>query len=376
MADDLSTPLTGRKRRTQASSGRFHFPLARLLFVVMALIIGGVVLRIVLVDDPEGGRPSLDVAITSTRDGNAIANQVASRPATISADPEQFPAGTLPEAAAPPPTLGTAMSQGAARFGALPDLSEETANGPIPRMSNAGLTPFVAYRRPAPPIAENSPRIALIVTGLGINEQGSLDAIDTLPDDVTLAFAPYGRSLDNSVASARAGGHEVMLEVPMEPFDYPQNDPGPHTILTGESPRANLEKLFWLMARFGGYFGVINNMGARFTASAADMAPVVEEFGARGLGYIDDGGSNRSVAAQLAGANKVPFARASLMVDANPARTSILAALASLEAQALESGSAIGIVSALPISVQAVSDWARELDAKGIALVPASALMK
>src|SRR5690606_7543985 len=210
----------------------------------------------------------------------------------------------------------------------------------------------------------------------GINEQGSLDAIDQLPDEVTLAFAPYGRSLQNTVASARAAGHEVMLEVPLEPFDYPQNDPGPHTILTGEEPRANLEKLFWLMARFGGYFGVINNMGARFTASAADMAPIMEELGARGLAYLDDGSSNRSVSQQLAAANRIPFARAQGMVDANPARSSILSALASLESEALATGSAIGIVSALPISVQAVSEWARELDAKGIALVPASALMQ
>lgn len=373
MANDLSTPLTGRKRRTRERSGPFHFPLARLLFAIIVLVLGGVVLRVVLVDDPDGGRPSAEVAITSTRDGNSVANAVASRPATIIADPQQFPAGATPEVGMDPAASADASDAG--RPAILPDLSEETANGPIPRMSSTGLTPYLAYRRPAPTLAGNAPRIALIVTGLGINEQGSLDAVDALPADVTLAFAPYGRSLANSVSAARAAGHEVMLEVPMEPFDYPQNDPGPHTILTGDSPRANLDKLFWLMARFGGYFGVINNMGARFTASAADMGPILEEFGARGLGYIDDGGSNRSVAAQLAEANKVPFARASLMVDANPARTSILAALASLEAQALESGSAIGIVSALPISVQAVSDWTRELDAKGIALVPASALM-
>ncbi|WIY52611.1 divergent polysaccharide deacetylase family protein [Devosia sp. YIM 151766] len=376
MANDLSTPLTGRKRRKKHRAGPFHFPLARLLFLAIVLILGGAALRIALVEDPEGGRPSLDVAITSTRDGNVIANNVASGPATITADPQQFPAGDSPDAAIPPPPLDGAASQARDHSGILPDLSEETANGPIPRMSNAGLTPFLAYRRPVPALAEDAPRIAIIITGLGINEQGSLDAIDALPDDVTLAFAPYGRSLSQTVASARAAGHEVMLEVPMEPFDYPQNDPGPHTILTGETPRANLEKLFWLMARFGGYFGVINNMGARFTASAADMAPILEEFGARGIGYIDDGGSNRSVAAQLAGANKVPFARASLMVDANPARASILAALASLEAQAMDAGSAIGIVSALPISVQTVSEWARELDARGIALVPASALMQ
>src|SRR5690606_26668849 len=190
----------------------------------------------------------------------------------------------------------------------------------------------------------------------GINEQGSLDAIDQLPDEVTLAFAPYGRSLQNTVASARAAGHEVMLEVPLEPFDYPQNDPGPHTMLTGETPRSNLDKLFWLMARFGGYFGVINNMGARFTASATDMAPIMEELGARGLAYLDDGSSNRSVAAQMSGANRVPYARAGQVIDANPARSAILSALADLESQALETGSAIGIVSALPISVQAVAE--------------------
>jgi len=372
MANDLSTPLTGRRRRAKARAGRFHFPLARLLFVIIFLIIGGVALRLVLVEEPDGGRPSMDVAITSTRDGNSVAHSAASRPATITADPQQHPAG---DGTLPAPQTGA--GQFPDRFSALPDLIEETSNGAIPRISGTGLTPFAAYRRPAgTTLAAAGPMVAIVVTGLGINEQGSLDAIDQLPDEVTLAFAPYGRSLQSTVAAARAAGHEVMLEVPLEPFDYPQNDPGPHTILTGDAPRSNLEKLFWLMARFGGYFGVINNMGARLTASAQDFGPVMEEFGARGLGYLDDGSSNRSVAAQLASANRVPFARAGSMIDANPARASILSALASLEAQAMETGSAIGIVSALPVSVQAVSDWANELDAKGIALVPVSALMK
>lgn len=378
MANDLSTPLTGRRRRNQAGAKRFHFPLARLLFGLIFLIIGGIALRLMLVDDPDGGRPSEEVAITSTRDNNTIANEAASHPATITADPGQYPANGSVIAVPTPSgsTAGSAMGQVPDQFGALPDLSEETSVGTIPRMSGTGLTPFAAYRRPVDSAATTGPMIGIVVTGLGINEQGSLDAIDQLPDDVSLAFAPYGRSLQSSVAAARAAGHEVMLEVPLEPFDYPQNDPGPHTMLTGETPRDNLEKLFWLMARFGGYFGVINNMGARFTASAVDMAPIMEEFGARGLGYLDDGSSNRSVAAQLASANRVPFGRAGEMIDANPARASILSALASLETEAIESGSAIGIVSALPISVQTVSDWARELDAKGIALVPVSALMK
>ena len=374
MANDLSTPLTGRKRKP---GSRPHLPIARVLFALLGLIVLGFVLRLLLTDDPNGGRPSEEVAITSTRGSNEIANAVSTGPVTITADPQQYPAdGSI--TAVPEGTMGANSIAGLPdMFGALPDLSEETSEGTIPRVSATGLTPFAAYSLPAPDaIASGKPMVSVIVTGLGINEQGSLDAIDALPDTVSLAFAPYGKTLTNTVAAARAAGHEVLLEIPLEPFDFPQNDPGPQTLLTGEPPRANLDKLFWLMARFGGYAGVINNMGARFTASAADFSPVMEELGARGLGYIDDGSSNRSLAPQLAGGNKVPFARADLVIDANPSRTSILAALASLESKAMENGHAIGIVSALPISVAAVAEWSRDLESRGILLVPASALMK
>ena len=375
MANDLSTPLTGRKQRAQGRMGRPHLPVARILLTLIALIVVGVVARLVLVDDPMGGRPSMEAGIVDTQAGNSIAETTASGPVTITADPHQTPVHGTDAGTVPVEAIETAEAPAANAMGLLPDLMEETANGPIPRMSGTGEKPFDAYKYSMGPLAPG-PRIALIVTGLGINEQGSLDAIAQLPDLVTLAFAPYGKALGNTVNVARNGGHEVMLEVPLEPFDFPQNDPGPHTLLTGEPTRQNLDKLFWLMARFGGYFGLINNMGARFTASAGDFGPIMEELGARGIGYIDDGSSNRSVSQQLASANKVPYARASVLIDANPARASILSTLASLEAEALEHGSAIGIVSALPISIQTISEWSAGLDGKGIALVPASALMQ
>lgn len=375
MANDLTTPLTGRKRKPGGQ--RPHLPVARTLFAVLALIAVAFVLRLVLTDDPNGGRPSEEVAIASTRNSNEVANQVSSGPVTITADPQQFPAGSSITSVPAGPSGASSIASLPDIFGALPDLSEETSAGPIPRISTTGQTPFATYARPVDSARTSGmATIAVIVTGLGINEQGSLDAIDQLPDDVTLAFAPYGKTLTTTVAAARSDGHEVLLEIPLEPFDFPQNDPGPQTLLTGEPLRANLEKLFWLMARFGGYVGVINNMGARFTASAADFSPVMEELGARGLGYLDDGSSNRSLAKQLAEGNKVPFSRADLVIDANPSRQAILAALASLEAKALENGHAIGIVSALPISVSAVTEWSRELETRGIVLVPASALMK
>ena len=57
------------------------------------------------------------------------------------------------------------------------------------------------------------------------------------------------------VARARGEGHEVLLQVPMEPFDYPDNDPGPQTLLTSLDAGQNIDRLHWLMSRFQGYVG-------------------------------------------------------------------------------------------------------------------------
>lgn len=380
MVDELSAPLGRRKakgRRWMDLSPRV--PLTRLSLALVGLLVGGAVLRVMTVDDPMGGRPQAEVAINTAAPHNPLAAALSTE--GLTAGPE-FPAS---------PSITTLGGDGLAEAdigpdpglvpdanGVLPDLVEETQYGPIPRMGPTGKTPFQAYARPSitPAAANGRPLVAIVVTGLGLNEQGTLDAVDALPDNVTLAFAPYGKTLDNTVAAARNGGHEVMLELPLEPFDYPENDPGPETLLTGQPPRANLDKLFWLMARMGGYIGVINHLGARFTASGGDFGPLMEELGTRGLAYLDDGSSNRSLAPQLAQSNKVPFARGDMMLDANPSRAPILAALDALEAKARANGSAVGIVSALPISIQTVAEWARGLEDKGVILVPVSALMQ
>jgi polysaccharide deacetylase 2 family uncharacterized protein YibQ len=361
-------------------------PVARLALAGIAVLITAVVARVLIVETPEGGRPAAQVAINTSQGHNSVAgaNIVAPQGSSIiSIGPELTPeelstalSGSEPakpgDVAAVPPA-GTPDV-----FGALPDLIEETEYGSLPRMSGSGETPFAAYGRPSitPATAGGKGLIAIVVTGLGINVAGTLDAVAKLPDSVTLAFAPYGKSLDQTVGAARAEGHEVFLEVPLEPFDYPDNDPGPDTLLTGQAPRDNMQRLYRVMGKFGGYAGLINNMGARFTASGADFAPMMEELGARGLGYLDDGSSNRSVAPQLAGANRVPFAKASLTLDANPARKPILDQLTALEDLARKDGSAIGLLSALPISIQTIAEWSKDLESRGLMIVPASALMK
>lgn len=387
MADELSAPLLGRKARKRAAAEggrRWAIPVGRVAILGVIVIISAIALRVILVDDPDGGRPTAEVPIASTREGNPLTTTVTAPPpameeVTITADPEQT---VVPLEGGPSITTITDGTMAADSMivlngsGVIAALAEDTENGPIPRIAADGRTPFTVYSKPvALNAADGRKMIAIVVTGLGLNEQGTLEAVDRLPEEVSLAFAPYGRTLERTTGAARADGHELFMEIPLEPFDYPDNDPGPETLLTGQPPRSNLEKFYWLLGRFGGYAGVINYMGARFTASAADFAPLMEEIAARGLGYIDDGSSNRSLAAQLAEANTVPFGRADLMLDGNPTRDAILARLANLEEKAVTEGNAIGLVSALPVSVQTIAEWAEGLEDRGFILVPASTLM-
>ena len=103
------------------------------------------------------------------------------------------------------------------------------------------------------------------------------------------------------------------------------------------------------MSRFQGYVGITNTMGARFTASEQAFAPVLRETAKRGLIFVDDGHTPRSLAGQIAGANKLPFAKADVVLDAVPTPVEIDRALSRLEMAARERGVAVGYASALPV---------------------------
>jgi hypothetical protein len=220
----------------------------------------------------------------------------------------------------------------------------------------------------------NAPRIAIVVTGLGISALGTSDALAKLPGPVTLGFAPYGADLERLAARARDAGHELLVQVPMEPFDYPDNDPGPQTLLTSLSPNQNIDRLHWLMSRLQGYVGIANYMGGRFTASDAALAPVLHEAAKRGLIYVEDGSSARSLAGQIASANNLAYVKADLTIDAVPNSAEIDRALARLEKTARERGFAVGTANALPASIDRIAAWAKAAEIRGIALVPISAV--
>lgn len=256
-------------------------------------------------------------------------------------------------------------------------VSEAGPFGPLPRIASDGRKPSAVYARavPASVLDSDAPKIAIVLGGMGLSPELTRRAIRDLPGAVTLAFAPYGGTVQQLADEARARGHEVMLHLPMEPFNYPAHDPGPRTLRAGEDASGNLDNLTWLMSRFAGYVGVVNYMGARLSGDEAALRPVLAEIGRRGLVYLDDGSSARSLAPQLGPDVHLPVRRG-MVIDASAAFSDIRANLALLEEEAHRSGLAIGTGTGLPLTIDAVQSWARDLDGRGVVLVPASAAFR
>jgi uncharacterized protein len=264
-----------------------------------------------------------------------------------------------------------------AASGPRPDkaLTEPGPGGVLPIIAADGRRPAEVYAK-AFSIPANTPAIALVVGGLGLKRSTTEAAINDLPPEVTLSFVPYTRDLQGWINKARAAGHEVILELPMEPFDYPQNDPGPQTLLASVSTAENSRRLEWLLSRAWGYFAVTNYMGSKFTASENALAPVLRQLRQRGVDFIYDGEARRSSLRTIAETEHLRWTTADRILDAEPSASAIDEQLLHLEALAIQNGTALGAGFSWPVTMDRLKVWSDTLAAKGYVLVPASAILR
>jgi polysaccharide deacetylase 2 family uncharacterized protein YibQ len=388
--DDLQKPLGQTPKRKKP----FVLPIpvvTRAIAAVLGLCVAVLAGWIAFVNDPFGGEPMAVVSAqpNKTAERAASPGKPEAAPAAL-ADADKPAAKTVTiidgstgkrqEITVGQPGIPTAQKKTELKTETKPEASvdqrllDTSRHGAIPKIAPDGARPADIYARPVKPQAgrADAPRIAIVIEGLGIGATGTAEALAKLPAPVTFAFAPYGTDLERWVARARGEGHEVLLQIGMEPFDYPDNDPGPQTLLASLSPEQNIDRLHWFLSRFQGYVGVTSLMGARFTATDSALSPVIREAGKRGLIWFDNGTSPRSVAGQISGAANVPFAKADAVLDAVPTAAEIDNALARLEATARSRGLATGAASALPVTIERIAQWAKAAEARGIMLVPVS----
>jgi hypothetical protein len=350
-------------------------PLAAAWALVLTLLLGGG-LWLSQIPYPLAGEPVVTLAIPPVKELKTAATDPAKE--TPAEEPAAAPEETA-EIETPPETQDEATIVVAGRRPLRPApvaaVTEATGDGPLPRVASGGKRPFDVYARTVPlgVAASDRPKIAILLGGMGLNRRLTEKAIDELPGDVTLGFAPYGKELQHQVNEARAAGHEIMLQLPMEPNGYPAADPGPNTLLAEGAKADNLAALRWHMSRFAGYTGITNYMGSRFLAAPEAMQPVLAEMKARGIVFLEDAAITTSAVAAVAKATGLSARHGDLVIDADPDAAAIAAALAGLEEKARAAGFAIGTGTGLAITIEAVAEWAKELESRGILLVPVSA---
>ncbi len=213
-----------------------------------------------------------------------------------------------------------------------------------------------------------------MISELGLSAAATDVAIQQMPSQVTLSFSPYAENLAQWINLARAAGHEVLINLPMEPLNFPANDPGPQTLLTSLSEQQNLERLNWSLNRVTGYVGVSNHMGSRFTATPEALKPVLQAINTRGLMFLDTRQTPRSVAVKLATEIGLPRAFNNRSLDQEASRVAIDARLAEIEKVARENGAAVAMGSPYPVTFERVLGWLPSLEGKGFALAPISAV--
>ncbi|MEL6474999.1 MAG: divergent polysaccharide deacetylase family protein [Pseudomonadota bacterium] len=252
-------------------------------------------------------------------------------------------------------------------------LYERASIGRLPVIAASGVTPAGAYARPFEN-PDGKPAVSVIVGGLGINYTHTASAIDELPPEITLSFVPHARNLQTWINRARAAGHEVLIEMPLEPYDYGRVRPHPQT-LTVADVSSNANKVDWLLSRGTGYFGVVNYQGAKFATDRAAAEPMLSALAKRGVAFVEDGSLSRSVFASTASDTGTPFVGAAHTIDDDTDADAIEKRLLALEKIAKDDGSALAGGFAYPVTIDVLQAWAGRLEDKGLVLAPASALL-
>ena len=241
-----------------------------------------------------------------------------------------------------------------------PRLIDPQPAGLLPKIADDGTRPLEFYARHQAPVSgalAAAPRIAILLTGAGIGQLATVEAMVKVPTNVSIALSPYSSDLERQAADIRSEGHEVLLDLPVRDPDAPLGSAGPHALADGLSIEENQQRLFWAMGRFPGFFGVSGQFMGRISQNGTARS-ALSEIQRRGLGLID-----------------YPADDLSIQLDKDLQPKSIDEALQQLEQKANSRGMAIGVAGTTPLAIDRLRSWSAALASRGYRLVPVSALL-
>lgn len=311
-------------------------------------------------DVPQGENPTEIAVVQPETDalGNPLGNETGSEPST-----------------GPKTIKINSVGQSRPQVKKVREITRDGPFGPLPTKSANGNSALKEYGKTMQADQSKS-AVAIIIGGLGVNEQLTELAIRNLPAEVTLSFAAHSKDLQNWMDLARADGHEVLLEIPMESDIFDALEPGAARTLKVDNITPNKRNLDWLLSRAQGYFGVINYNGEKFLKRSDAASETLTRFSDSGLGFISDGAFETPSLQNLSRAAGLPYKQGFGLIDPEPQTVIIDIELRRLAATATSGANPIGVGFAYPETIQTVTGWINTLPSQSIQLVPASNLLE
>ncbi len=226
----------------------------------------------------------------------------------------------------------------------------------------------------APP-AGGAPRVAVIVDDLG-GRRDVFELVRDLKRPVAIAVLP-GLPLSASIArEASRAGMEVLLDLPMEPYRYPELDPGPGALLMSMPAEELRRRLGEHLEALPAAVGVKNHMGSRMTEDRARMRALLEVLAARRLFLVDGYTSSLSVAYDEAKEVGVRAARRQILVDHARGEAGDRARWDEVAGWAERRGEVVVVARGYPQTVRLLREYIPRWEARGLRLVPVSSLAR
>lgn len=281
---------------------------------------------------------------------------------------ESLPQNVYVAPKAPEPVPETAIASVA------PTPEATSAMTSMPVETGEGPPTWLRYAIAAPLHAGSGPMIAIVIDDMGVDRRRTSRILD-LPPPLTAAFLTYAKKLGYQAGLAKAAGHELLVHVAMEPTSA-KVDPGPHVLLTGQDEAEMRRRLELGIDQVPGAIGINNHMGSRFTEDSRGMAVVMDVLKRRGMLFLDSRTSPKTVGPSVARGRDVPVVERNVFLDNKNDPVEVLKRLAETERLARKRGYAIAIGHPRDGTITALAQWLPQAEARGVRLVPLSAIAK
>jgi len=171
------------------------------------------------------------------------------------------------------------------------------------------------YKRNEELVTVNAKILSIIIDDFGNIKGDLLSGFAKTNPAVCFAIMPDTPHAVETMQLAKQTGHESIIHIPMEPINYPRENPGDKAIYLQLSAGEITRRMEHDIKQLPYCIGVNNHMGSLATADETTMHIVMQTLRKNNLFFVDSRTTNSSIAYKIAQKNLVPALKRDIFLD-------------------------------------------------------------